>query len=135
MAIGRMTGRQRHGVGKGWEQERGGEQTRGAGETRNRNGTAPGEEGESGGGKGTKGGRKEKGYLWWVARTRTRGSTKEEVPIKFGTYNIRNRRTGGLDLALQGTAQANIDLGIFQETKCTDKIYTRKSAGYRVVAT
>ena len=28
-----------------------------------------------------------------------------------------------------------MDLGIFQETKCTDGIYTRESAGYRVVAT
>ena len=32
-------------------------------------------------------------------------------------------------------AQANIDLGVFQETKCTDEIYTCESAGYRVVAT
>ena len=66
---------------------------------------------------------------------RTRGSTKEEVPIKFGTYNIRNGRNGGLGSALRGMAQANIDLGVFQETKCTDRIYTRESAGYRVVAT
>ena len=50
MAIGRMTGRQRHGVGKGREQERGGEQIRGTGETGNGNGTATG---ESGGGKRT----------------------------------------------------------------------------------
>ena len=48
---------------------------------------------------------------------------KEEVRIKFGTYNIRNGRNGGLELALQGMAQANIDLGVFQETKCTDGIY------------
>ena len=32
-------------------------------------------------------------------------------------------------------AQANIDLGVFQETKCTDGVYTRASAGYCVVAT
>ena len=32
-------------------------------------------------------------------------------------------------------SQANMDLGIFQETKCTDGIYTRDSAGYRVVTT
>ena len=32
-------------------------------------------------------------------------------------------------------AQANIDLGVFQETKCTNGVYTRASAGYRVVAT
>ena len=31
--------------------------------------------------------------------------------------------------------QANIDLGVSQETKCTDGIYTRESAGYCVVAT
>ena len=28
-----------------------------------------------------------------------------------------------------------MDLGIFQETKCTEGIYTRESAGYSVVAT
>ena len=32
-------------------------------------------------------------------------------------------------------AQANIDLGVFQETKCTDGVYTCASAGYCVVAT
>ena len=57
------------------------------------------------------------------------------MPIKFGTYNIRNGRNGGLESALPGMAQANIDLGVFQETKCTNGVYTRASAGYRVVAT
>ena len=57
------------------------------------------------------------------------------MPIKFGTYNIRNGRNGGLESALRGMAQANIDLGVFQEKKCTDGIYTRELAGYRVVAT
>ena len=32
-------------------------------------------------------------------------------------------------------SQANMDLRIFQETKLTDGIYTRRSAGYSVVAT
>ena len=32
-------------------------------------------------------------------------------------------------------SQANMDLGIFQGTKCTDGIYTRDLAGYRVIAT
>ena len=40
-----------------------------------------------------------------------------------------------MELALRGISQANMDLGIFQETKCTEGIYTRESAGYRVVAT
>ena len=57
------------------------------------------------------------------------------MPIRFGTYNIRNGRNGGLEPALRGLYQANTDLGIFQETKCTDRIYTRESDGYRVVAT
>ena len=95
----------------------------------NKDGTAIGEGGESCRGKETKGGGKEKGDSWWGARTRTRGSTKEEVPIKSGPYNIRNGRNGGLESALRGMAQANIDLGVFQETKCTDGIYTHESAG------
>ena len=57
------------------------------------------------------------------------------MPIGFGTYNIRNGRNGGLGSALRGMSQANMDLGIFQETKCTDGIYTRELAGYRIVAT
>ena len=40
-----------------------------------------------------------------------------------------------MELALRGMSQANMDLGIFQETKCTEGIYTRESAGYRVVVT
>ena len=57
------------------------------------------------------------------------------MPIKFGTYNIRNGRNGGLESALRGMEQANMDLGIMQETKITDGVYTRASAGYRIVAT
>ena len=56
------------------------------------------------------------------------------MPIIFSTYKIRNRRNGGLELALQGMSQANMDLGIFQETKCTEGIYTRESARYCVIA-
>ena len=57
------------------------------------------------------------------------------MPIRFSTYNIRNGCNGGLESALLGISQANMDLGIFQKTKCTEVIYTRESAGYRVVAT
>ena len=56
------------------------------------------------------------------------------MPIRFGTYNIKNGRNGGLESALRGMSQANMDMGIFQKTKCTDGIYTRELAGYRVVA-
>ena len=30
--------------------------------------------------------------------------------------------------------QANLDVGVFQDTKMTDRIYTRGLSGYRVVA-
>ena len=90
-----------------------------------------GEAGESGEGEGA--GKKKN--RWWVPLRHNRGSTDEEVPIKFGTYNIRNGRNGGLEAALRGMAQSNIDLGVFQETKCTDGVHTRALDGYRVVAT
>ena len=57
------------------------------------------------------------------------------VLIRFGTYNIRNKRNRGLESALRGMSQANMDLVIFQETKVMGGIYTRGSDGYSVVAT
>ena len=50
------------------------------------------------------------------------------MPIKFGTYNIRNGRNGGLEAALRGMDQANLDMGILQEIKITNSVYTRVSA-------
>ena len=61
--------------------------------------------------------------------------TNGKLPIIFGTYNIRNGRNGGLEAALRGMSQANMDLIILQETKLTHGIYTRGSDGYSVVAT
>ena len=55
--------------------------------------------------------------------------------ICFGTYNIRNEQNGGLESALWGMGQSNVDVGVFQETKLIDGIYTRELAGYKVVAT
>ena len=60
--------------------------------------------------------------------------TSGKVPIRFGTYNICNGRNGRLEAELRGISQANMDLGILQETKLTYGIYTRGSAGYSVVA-
>ena len=65
----------------------------------------------------------------------TRRPTCGKVPIRFGTYNIRNGQKGGLDMELWGMSQANMDLGILQEIKLTDGIYTRGSAGYSVIVT
>ena len=65
----------------------------------------------------------------------TRKPTCGTVPIRFGTYNIRNGQKGGLEMSLRGMSQANMDLGILQEKKLTDGIYTRGSDGYSVIAT
>ena len=61
--------------------------------------------------------------------------TSGTVPIRFGTYNIHNRRNGGLESELRGMSQANMDLGIFKEAKLMDSIYTYGLAGYSVVTT
>ena len=91
--------------------------------------------GESDGDEEANGEGKEKGNRWWGELKSTGSSTKEEVLIRFGTYNIRNGRNGGLELALRGISQANMDLGILQEIKFTDGIYTKEPSGYCVVAT
>ena len=53
---------------------------------------------------------------------RTGPPTRGTVPIGLGTYNIRNGRNGGLELAIRGMSQSNMDLGIFQETKVADGV-------------
>ena len=57
------------------------------------------------------------------------------MPIRFGTYNIRNGRNIGLESTLRGMVQENVDVGVFQDTKLTEGIYTWKFSGYKVVAT
>ena len=91
--------------------------------------------GEAGGSEEGNGDWKRKGVCWWGTCRSTGSPTSEGVPIGFSTYNIRNGRNRGLDSALWGTAQANMDPGFFQETKCTDSIHIRLSSGYSVVAT
>ena len=54
----------------------------------------------------------------------TGDSTRGRVKIRFGTYKICNVRNRGLELALREISQANMDLGIFQETKLTNGVYT-----------
>ena len=39
--------------------------------------------------------------------------------IRFGSYNICNGWNGRIESVVRGISQANIDLGIFQETKVT----------------
>ena len=40
-----------------------------------------------------------------------------------------------MESALRGMSQANMDLGILQETKIINGVYTRGSASYKVIAT
>ena len=87
--------------------------------------------GEAGASRGTG----KTGDRWWGMCHSTGSSTSGKVRIRFGTYNIRNGRNGGLEAALRGMSQANMYMGILQETKLTDGIYTRGSAGYSVIAT
>ena len=57
------------------------------------------------------------------------------MTIRFSTYNISNGSNEGLESALQVISQANMDVGIFQETKVTDGIYTCGSDGYSIDST
>eukprot|EP00978_Attheya_sp_CCMP212_P039878 scaffold211701_cov52-Attheya_sp.AAC.1 len=51
--------------------------------------------------------------------------TEKATTIRLVSYNIRNGQAGRLEAALRAMAQANVDLGVFQETtKLTDGIYT-----------
>jgi hypothetical protein len=52
---------------------------------------------------------------------------EQPTSIRIATYNIRNGRAGGLEAALRAMGQMNVDLGV--------GIYTRRSAGYQVLAT
>ena len=53
----------------------------------------------------------------------------------FWDLQYPNGQNGGLESALRGTRQEYVDVGVFQEIKLTEGIYTRFSARYKVVAT
>ena len=73
--------------------------------------------------------------MYWGMGQAIEGGGVGHTPIRFGTYNIRNGRNSGLELALRGMGKSNVDVGVFQETKMRVGIYTRGSSGYKVVAT
>ena len=50
--------------------------------------------------------------------------------IHVSTYNIRNGMNGELESALQGMAQTNLDLGVFQETNIMNGIHTHASVAF-----
>ena len=59
------------------------------------------------------------------------GGNEKRTLIRFGYYNIRNSQNGGLESALLRMDHFNLGLGILQETKVTDGVYTRGSTGGR----
>ena len=74
-------------------------------------------EGKAGASREGSRGRGEKGVRWSRMCQITGKSTRGTVPIRFGTYNIRNGCNGGLESALRRVSQANMDLGIFKEKR------------------
>ena len=64
---------------------------------------------------------------------RSDGGDKNQKLIRLGSYNIRNGRNGGMDSALRGTDQANMDLGALQETNVMEGAYTHGSYVYSVI--
>ena len=57
---------------------------------------------------------------------------RQYVRSILGCITSKTARTGGWILP-QRMLQANVDIGVFQGTKVTERIYTRDSSGYRVV--
>ena len=53
--------------------------------------------------------------------------------VRFGTYSIRNGHNVGLELELRGMDQVNSDMGLLQETKIKDRVYTQEFVGFFVV--
>ena len=60
---------------------------------------------------------------------KVRGGDETQNLIRFVSYNIRNGRNGGLESVLRVMDKSNLDLGILQETKLTDGVYTCRSSG------
>ena len=54
--------------------------------------------------------------------------------VRFGTYIIQNVRNVSLDSELHGMSQANVNLGIIQDTKIIYGVYARESVVFHVVA-
>ena len=55
--------------------------------------------------------------------------------IRLATLQIRSGRVGELEVELRALRQGNVDVGILQETKLTDRIHERQGEGYYVWAT
>ena len=72
------------------------------------------------------------GLNFW---TRDRRGMRGLINIVLATINIRSGRAGGLEAALRvlrALRQGSVNMGVLQETKLTDMIYSRQVEGYLV---
>ena len=58
-----------------------------------------------------------------------------EKIVRFGTFNIQNGRNEGLESALCGLVQEQVDCRVIQETKLANGVYMRESRGFCVMVT
>ena len=63
------------------------------------------------------------------------GGGKKGGVIQFVSYNTRKGHNGGLESALHGMDQSNMDLGVLQETNLIGGIYMRALGGYCIIST
>ena len=63
------------------------------------------------------------------SRTEDSGTT-----FNVASWNIRSGRNGGLESACRALALMDTNIAFLSETKLTQGIYTRSSAGYSIIA-
>jgi len=54
--------------------------------------------------------------------------------MRVGTLNIQSARGGNLEGCCRGLAALNLDVAILTETKIANKVYTRRTSGYDIIA-
>ena len=59
--------------------------------------------------------------VWWRGGV----SDKKVEVVHFGNYKIQNGCNGDLESESRGMSQANVDLGLLQETNITDGVYAQ----------
>ena len=61
--------------------------------------------------------------------------TDRSGTISVGTYDIRDRRNGGLENASRAIQLLGVNIALLQEIKLTGGNYTRTSSGYTIHST
>ena len=50
--------------------------------------------------------------------------------VRFGTFNIQNGHNGGMELALRGMEQGQVNFGVLQETNSKTEFKSRKPVDF-----